>query len=242
MSAGHHNKTIVIIGHSNEHLLVTLLFLNLAFCHLRTKTHFLVCKKQTNNNFRYNLIFKVARCTASPKIFGIKIDRLVKFESLKWRQREKQPLFQHHNVIATATAEKTMRLPFLCPSFHLQAVSIFIFSDLQIVILAFQTVWEILGGGTWKRNTHPSLTNQPWCASSEMRSQNYSTWAAPKTLVVLGRSQLSKCAAGSDFVHFKKSKNTQTHAHAEPQALAQTSAHTRTILVVFTLFPFMTLS
>ena len=71
---------------SNEHLLATILFLNLAFSHSRTKTHFLECKKKRNNNQQYavnNVIFKVARCTACPKIFVIKIDRLVRFESPK---------------------------------------------------------------------------------------------------------------------------------------------------------------
>lgn len=74
--------------------------------------------------------------------------------------KEKQPLFQRHDVAAATTAEKTTFLPFLCLSFHLEAVSAFIFPDLRIIILEFQTVWEILGGGEREREilTPPSPT------------------------------------------------------------------------------------
>lgn len=74
--------------------------------------------------------------------------------------KEKQPLFQRHDVAAATTAEKTTFLPFLCLSFHLEAVSAFIFSDLRIIILEFQTVWEILGGGNVKEKYSP-LPHQP---------------------------------------------------------------------------------
>lgn len=60
-----------------------------------------------------------------------------------------------------------------------------------------------------------------------------------ENFVVLGSSQLSKCVAGSDFIHHLK--NTQTHSHTKPQAHTQTTARTHGV-VPFTLFLCMTLS
>lgn len=134
-----------------------------------------------------------------------------------------------HNAMAKITADKTMFHPFLCLSFHLQAVSKTIFLTSKLLFLSFRLAGKLWGGGlNWKRKTHPSLSKQPWCALSKTRSQNYSTWAAQKTLVVLGSSQLSKCVAGSvQFYSSFKNTHTNTCTHKTTSSHSDICTHTR---------------
>ncbi len=116
------------------------------------------------------------------------------------------------NVKATITLDKTIILQFLWVSFHLQAVSTTIFLTSRLLFLS-----STLAGKLCEGETDTGILICPSATSLSLPWAKHVPRITPlerlkKTLVVLGSSQLSKCVAGSDFIHpFKKYTHTRTH-------------------------------
>lgn len=141
-----------------------------------------------------------------------------------------------HSVAATITADKTMFLPVLCLSVHLQAVSITIFLTSRLLFLSFSLagrLWEGRGGTEGEVLTPPSAhsfdvpwaRHNPWITPLELLRKLCSYLAAPGWVNVY-QVQI--------YSSFKKYTNTKPQTHTQ-----RTLKHS---VALFTLFPCTTLS
>lgn len=126
-------------------------------------------------------------------------------------------------LIATITADKTMFLPFLCLSFHLQAVGVTVFLTSRLLFLNWRAAGKLWEGVTERERLSPPL------ALMCLERDTIPELLHLSCLKTLGSSQSSECVAGSDFIHpFKKYTQNRKlslrhpHAHTRP---ASSSSH-----------------